>query len=307
MSPCLLFCNDAFSLALPDPDFMAEHDAAKAAGFTMLLFSFEILTKDKDGYTATRRIKPAEELLDIIYRGWMLKPADYTLLYNTLLSKKYRLINSPAEYQRCHYLPESYAFVQSHTAKTVWLKVENCQVNYADVFDAIEVFGQAPLIIKDYVKSQKHYWDTACFIASAADKEKVKSSIDNLIALQGDDLNEGIVIREFLQLKDIAVHPKSGMPLKQEYRLFYLHKKLLAVYDYWDEAYTTNEELPLDFFNAIAAEVQSNFFTMDIAKTITNEWTIIELGDGQVSGLPDKADINEFYTALFERNIASSQ
>jgi hypothetical protein len=34
---------------------------------------------------------------------------------------------------------------------------------------------------------------------------------------------------------------------------------------------------------------------MDIAKTKDGEWIIIELGDGQVSGLPDKVDRLQFY------------
>jgi hypothetical protein len=34
---------------------------------------------------------------------------------------------------------------------------------------------------------------------------------------------------------------------------------------------------------------------MDIAKTKNGEWIIIELGDGQVAGLPDKVDKLQFY------------
>ncbi|WP_420082992.1 ATP-grasp domain-containing protein [Treponema primitia] len=41
--------------------------------------------------------------------------------------------------------------------------------------------------------------------------------------------------------------------------------------------------------------VQSNFFTMDIARKADGGLTIIELGDGQVSGLPQRADKTDFY------------
>lgn len=37
---------------------------------------------------------------------------------------------------------------------------------------------------------------------------------------------------------------------------------------------------------------------MDIAKTKLGEWIIIEIGDGQVSGLPDNADAKEFYLQI---------
>ena len=38
----------------------------------------------------------------------------------------------------------------------------------------------------------------------------------------------------------------------------------------------------------------------DVAKRIDGKWMIIELGDGQVAGLPDKVDIIDFYQALLK-------
>ncbi len=46
--------------------------------------------------------------------------------------------------------------------------------------------------------------------------------------------------------------------------------------------------------------MQSRFFTMDVAKRIDGKWMIIELGDGQVAGLPEKVDIIDFYQALLK-------
>jgi hypothetical protein len=37
---------------------------------------------------------------------------------------------------------------------------------------------------------------------------------------------------------------------------------------------------------------------MDIARQKDGELIIIELGDGQVAGLPDKVDRNEFYKQI---------
>lgn len=37
---------------------------------------------------------------------------------------------------------------------------------------------------------------------------------------------------------------------------------------------------------------------MDIVQKKTGEWIIMELGDGQVAGLPDNANKKEFYSAL---------
>jgi len=295
----ILFCDNPYDNKLVDPDYENEFSEAKENGFTVHLFSYESLTKEKDAVSATRKIKRSDSLQKIIYRGWMLKPAQYSVLYETLLTKNYKLINSPVQYQNCHYLPDSYRFIIGHTPKTIWLTVENQQVNYDKLFNDIAIFGNSALIIKDFVKSQKHYWDTACFIPSATDKEKVRSVIDKFIELQNTDLNEGLVIREFADLNDLTVHSKSGMPLKEEYRLFFLNGQLLGCYDYWEEGeYAVSELPPLHVFTTIAKNIESNFFSMDIAKTKSGDWIIIELGDGQVAGIPGKVNGLEFYSLV---------
>ncbi|MNJ00875.1 hypothetical protein D3C73_1603240 [compost metagenome] len=42
----------------------------------------------------------------------------------------------------------------------------------------------------------------------------------------------------------------------------------------------------------------SRFFTMDIARTANGEWKVIEVGDGQVSGLPSHADMEHYYQSI---------
>jgi hypothetical protein len=37
---------------------------------------------------------------------------------------------------------------------------------------------------------------------------------------------------------------------------------------------------------------------MDVAQRRSGDWLIVELGDAQVAGLPDHADVDEFYKAL---------
>jgi hypothetical protein len=37
---------------------------------------------------------------------------------------------------------------------------------------------------------------------------------------------------------------------------------------------------------------------MDVAKRRDGDWLIVELGDGQVAGLPEHGDIEAFYKAL---------
>lgn len=52
-------------------------------------------------------------------------------------------------------------------------------------------------------------------------------------------------------------------------------------------------------FTEVAKQIKSNFFTMDIAQKENGDWIMIELGDGQVAGLPDDLYADEFYSRLY--------
>jgi hypothetical protein len=88
------------------------------------------------------------------------------------------------------------------------------------------------------------------------------------------------------------------MPLTLEYRLFFLDGRLLLCSPYWEEGNYRAEGPPTERCAAVAAAVRSRFFTMDVAKRRDGDWLVVELGDGQVAGLPANADIEEFYRGL---------
>jgi hypothetical protein len=75
---------------------------------------------------------------------------------------------------------------------------------------------------------------------------------------------------------------------------------------YWEEGEygsTSADQLPLSDLREAARKVQSRFFTMDVARRVDGSWTIIELGDGQVAGLPARADALAFYQALAAQEL----
>ena len=297
-----LFCENPLDRNTVDEDYFREFQITYEQGHRPFLFNFEKLVQSQDASAATKKIPCSAQVEPLVYRGWMLKPEEYSQLYDTLLAKNYRLINTPREYQNCHYLPDSLKYIERLTPKTVWTKWSAANTDFDSVIELIKPFGHSPIILKDYVKSQKHNWETACFIPDASDADKVVSVVKTFLDWQGDDFNRGLVFREFVPLADLTYHSKSGMPLKQEYRLFFYEHRLILCCDYWEEGeYEQNEHIPLDVFIDIARGVESRFFTMDIAKTKSGNWIIIELGDAQVAGLPHRSDYNVFYQS-FSKN-----
>ena len=292
----IVFCSEPFAPARPDYAYETEAAAAASAGFACELFSFEDLIDDRAA-AALKRIKPPEHPTPAVYRGWMLKPAQYETLYRELAARNLILVNSPEEYRHCHYFPESYELIKDCTPASVFLPYDQ-SFSREKLRALLAPFGDRPLILKDYVKSRKHEWAEACFIPSAADAAAVDKTVARFVELQGDDLNEGLVFREFVEFAPLAAHPKSGMPLVREYRLFYFEGALLQAAEYWEEGEYGAAALPLDFFAPIARRVRSNFFTMDVAQTKDGEWLIVELGDGQVAGLPERMSADDFYESL---------
>lgn len=291
----ILFCDSVFDNKVIEADYEEEANAAKNAGFRFHLLSFEELTAGN--VSKALKFVPKSENLELgMYRGWMLTPDQYQNLYEGLLDKNIKLINSPEEYKHCHYLPNSYEKIEGKTPKSLW----TTNLDLSNIETITSAFGANPIIIKDFVKSEKHHWEEACFIPDASDKEKLKSVVERFLELRGDALNEGLVFREFEELEFLTHHSKSQMPLTKEFRIFFANKQVVFISNYWEEGDYADEKPDSEEFIAIAQTIESIFFTIDIAQKKNGDWLIMELGDGQVTGLPDSTDKNEFYEKLKE-------
>jgi hypothetical protein len=293
----VIYCSEPFSPARVDSAYEREARAAQAAGLGYELIDFEALADDRKPAAAVRRVKAASDPEPAVYRGWMLKPETYSQLYEALGEKGLRLINDPAAYRHCHHLPESYPVIEGHTPASVSVPLDE-SFGIEGVMRALAPFGDGPVVVKDYVKSRKHEWDEACYIPSASDRESVERVVNRFLELQGDDVNEGLVFREYVNFQPLASHSKSGMPLTKEFRLFFLDGQLLYSSEYWEEGDYRGVSPPAGLFGDVAREVASRFFTMDVAQRLDGGWMIVELGDAQVAGLPDNADVDHFYGAL---------
>ena len=293
----VLFPSAPLNLREIDEDFDVERQAAKKAGLSTALLDHTRLVM---GEPLAALAAVGDYQGEAIYRGWMLTPNQYDRLYTTLASRGVTLLNEPAAYRTCHYLPDSYGYIEPHTARSVWTPLSG-EPNFEAIGTLLSDFDSKPLIVKDYVKSQKHYWDEACFIPRADDRAAVERVVRRFLELQAEDLNEGLVFREFLPLKRIGTHPMSGMPLSAEFRIFWLDAEPLLSHRYWAELGPFDSPLPFDDLRLIAEQIPSRFFTMDVAFLESGEVTIVELGDGQVAGLPSPNLAPEFFRRLVHR------
>ena len=284
-----LFCNHPLYPRRVDEDYEEEYQAA-GLNHACALFSYEELM-------AGRLKLYGEEISGLtVYRGWMMNPGMYRQLYTELEQRGIYLINTPEEYERYHLLPGWYNDFKDETAESVWT-IGNDLEEVLHISHKLE----GACIVKDYVKSRKHEWYDACFVKDVSDQKNLKTVVNNFIVRQGESLAGGIVLRKFEDLKQIGCHKQSGMPLSEEYRVFVYAGRVFTIDDYWIESTEIGlSEEEKRWIVSVAKKIKSNFVTIDVARKVDGTLLIMELGDGQVSGLQQlRADF--FYNG-FENN-----
>jgi hypothetical protein len=145
---------------------------------------------------------------------------------------------------------------------------------------------QGAYVVKGRTNSRKHQWNTHMFAASKADAFRISSELMN-DPLLGE---QGIIYRKYIPLETFEVGI-NGLPFTNEWRFFFLGDKLLTCGYYWSQAeladtYVVSPDA-IQFANHIAKQVKlyANFFVLDVAKTESGEWILVEINDGQMSGL----------------------
>ena len=90
----------------------------------------------------------------------------------------------------------------------------------------------------------------------------------------------------------------SGMPLSEEYRVFVFAGRVLIMDNYWRSSpnvYISEDEMK--WIDSIARQIKGCFVTIDLARREDGTLIIMEIGDGQVSGLQQIAP-EDFYRAF---------
>lgn len=205
----LVFCSDPLNPRQPDESYQAEVVAAERLGISFALIDHDALIHENDPAKAVHRVSQQIAPTLGVYRGWMMTPDQFRIMYEALAAKGLRLLNDPTAYRHCHYLPESYPVIEPFTPRSVWIKTTG-GVSTDEIMELLRPFGSAPAVVKDFAKSRKHEWAEACFIPSASDRASVERVVRRFLELQGDDLSEGLVFREFIEFEPLGRHPRAG-------------------------------------------------------------------------------------------------
>jgi len=265
----ILFPSNYDNIKQPDPDYRDEYEAVcRIPDFKIILYNY-------DGFAQGESIEIYPDNYftgECIYRGWMLNPEQYTILYEFLRTRSITLINTPKQYNNCHLFPAIYPEIKQYTPKILYFEQEQ-PIDWDLVNNTFVRF-----MVKDYVKSVKGQ-DFPAFFETPVQPEEMNQYIDKFRELRGNLFTGGIVLKEYVELK------KYG-GTTNEYRAFYLKSDLLSLSRNSNQA----DSCPLPPKELITRlkTLQSQYYTVDFAELLNNTWIVLETGDGQVSGISPK-------------------
>lgn len=222
------------------------------------------------------------------YRGWMCTAERYTALEEALAAKGCRLLTGSDAYRRAHELPGWYDHFRPRTPASVWTTDPIALDVWLET--AARALNAKAAIVKDFVKSRKHEWHTACHIPDLADAAARLRIVTAFRDLQGEDLYGGIVLRAFEDFTDAEGRTDQA-------RVWWLDSAPIMTTAHPDTPDRIVEP-DLTGLAAAVAALGARFVTTDLARRADGVWRVIEVGDGQVSDFPAGTDVRPLVEAL---------
>lgn len=161
-----------------------------------------------------------------------------------------------------------------------------------EYMDQLPDDGRA-FVLKGNTNSHKFLWDTHMFA------ENSRAAIEVYGRLTDDAFisTQRIIAREFVPLHEYykALH---GLPVTEEYRFFVCCGQIVSGGFYWSNHVEEITEqfgapdpacVPVDFLQEAIGRIgdKATFYALDVARTADGNWIVIEINDGQQSGISE--------------------
>jgi hypothetical protein len=217
----------------------------------------------------------------------------YRDLEQDVLTLEARLINSYSQHLYVADLQNWVADLGDMTPAT-WSSLE-------------DIPEEGPFVLKGATNSKKFQWKTHMYAEDRREACEVYARLceDGLISEQR------IYIRKYVPL--FTYFPDViGLPVTKEFRFFVYDGEILCGGYYWSSHVDTLlesgielpkvEEVPRAFLEKVTGRIGRKvmFYALDVAQTLSGDWIVIELNDGQMSGL-SMNDPDELYERLAAR------
>lgn len=154
-----------------------------------------------------------------------------------------------------------------------------------------DVDEPGPYVLKGKTNSRKHDWNTHMFAIDkqAAGEVEWRLLKDGLIG----EGNQDIMVRKYVPLVTHG-YGLNGLPITREFRFFCIDGRVLCGGFYWagyediiDCSIPSPDEVPRAFLDDVLSRIgkRVRFVVVDVALAQDGRWIVVELNDGQMSGL----------------------
>ncbi|BBM85196.1 ATP-grasp domain-containing protein [Candidatus Uabimicrobium amorphum] len=201
----------------------------------------------------------------------------YREIYNVAKDKNIYLINTPQEYELAEHFHLYYPFIKDLTPKSHFIHTsdEISQQNFT-----------FPVFVKGSVLSLKSQGTDSCI---AHNKNQLHEIVNKLFTHYNKRTVGTVIVREYVKLRHVR-KSSQGFPFGREYRVFLYKGQVLAYGYYWDgedelaQLSPQEEKQVLQLATQVAKRIATPYIAIDIGQLETEEWIVIEVGDGQYCG-----------------------
>ncbi len=165
-----------------------------------------------------------------------------------------------------------------------------------------DIDEEGPYVLKGKTNSRKFDWKTHMFAQDREEAGKVfwRLATDGLIGGEKQD----IYIRKYVPLRKL-MDGMNGLPVSAEFRFFTAFRKVICGGFYWSNyvddlpQVPTISDVPAGFVESVLERIgsQADFVVVDVGLKPDGEPIVVELNDGQMSGLSNN-DPEELYAGL---------
>jgi ATP-grasp domain, R2K clade family 3 len=258
-----------FPSSMLNPRTVDEHFESQADAVDVYALVDMDALMSQNGDVAFRRLQNITE--PIVYRGWMLSENEYGALEFALGQRGITLVTQTADYLKAHHLPGWIKTFEDLSPRSVIIPCGD-EKNASHVVRSSSLADSGSYIVKDFVKSLKHDWETACFSPNI---DTLDDIVSNFLDQRGEALAGNVIVREF----EDFTGPES--------RVWWVNGEPVLVTRHPDDPELT--VLPsLDLADIVCAvsALRCPFVTTDIIQHRDGRLRVVEVGDGQVSDFP---------------------
>jgi hypothetical protein len=207
-------------------------------------------------------------------------------------------VNSPEQHLVAMEFDRAYPALQSLTPRSLVIRsLDECA-------GAGKQLGY-PVFVKGAVKSYKEVGWAACV---AEDEAGLRALAEKLLAREPRSRGR-VIVRELVRFRSID-SDFSGFPIGREYRVFVYGEAVIACGFYWDD-YTgavplapVEEKTVRELAKEAARRLAVPFLAVDVGQLESGDWIVVEVGDGQFSGL-SHVPVLEFWGKLKDIQLPS--